>query len=76
MISKENLKRVETWAQENLGLCTHSFRPIDNPNPFGNSPICKTCKQDELQCDLDRDQESVPKIVLALVRDYRKRVNR
>ncbi len=72
-ISKENLKYVETWARENLGPRVHSFRPIDNPNPFGTSPICKTCKQDKLQCKWNQNKKSVPKIVLALVRDYRKR---
>jgi hypothetical protein len=31
---------------------THKFLPMNNPDPFGDSPICRTCKRSRISHDL------------------------
>jgi hypothetical protein len=75
-VSEEDLKHLQTWARESLGPGPHAYRPIQNTDPFGDSPICKVCHQCEALCAHDQGKRDIPRLVLAAIsaiRGYRKR---
>jgi len=75
-LSEEDLTNVQTWARANRGPDSHVFQPVDNPNPFGDSPICKKCGKNHLSCGWDQERPDIQRLVLAAVaelRRYRKR---
>jgi hypothetical protein len=71
-INEEDLKYLQTWAREQRGPGPHAYQPIENPNPFGTSPICKVCRQDAALCSFDQERPDIPRIVLGLISEVRR----